>query len=437
MKFASLYFGNFSGYEIEQFNARIRRLGIKSIYCITVNKLDGTTNNVLLEEPNLVLRITDDDQLFFIDDKAIASAKQEFIASYDPVLHKIVTPGFGLLNGKIQFNLEEYELLSFETKYNECMEHPLKVARELARYGYDIRVSTEFEGLTLLEQNELKKIGIDSARQEKIRKHNLLVGTFIDLINSNRFVSITGIEYNEIINWIGKNMDKVIENRNLQDPTTGEDRFVMVIHDEFASPTSVVIRNREALDKMFKPAKYLAKKYSNQKAIDIINQYVDESGILKQKYFNRAISLLKLIDKSDAGEIAEPIMSTITKMYDFVDKFESVKDYKISYDSYRSNIELWTNEYIQQLGIKVNTVYGFEKMQNGIIEILNQLATKQTSKNGIRFTYNKLPDQDSSIVLNRRSVDTLVESMFKLTDSIGRTGNKVKSKHVLLASQSF
>lgn len=437
MKFASLYFGNFSGYEIEQFNARIRRLGIRSIYCITTNNNDGTTNATLLEEPNLVLRITDDDQLFFIDDKAIAASKQEFIASYDPILHKIVTPGFGLLNGKIQFNLEEYELLSFETKYNECMEHPLKVARELSKYGYDITVSTEFEGLTQIEQNELKKIGIDSARQEKIRKHNLLVGTYVDLIRCNNYISIHGIEFNENIAWIGKNTDKIIENRDFHDPDTGDPIYLKIIYDEMTTPNSIVIKNREAFDKMYSIAKYISKKYSTQKAIDIIYQYVDESGILKQKYFNRAIQLLKLIEKSDAGELAEPIMSTLTKMYDFIDKFEVSKDHRISYDVYRNQIDLWTNNYIQDLGLKINTQYGFEKLQNGVVEILNNLATKSTSKNGIRFLYNKLPDQDSTLVLNRRSVDTLVETMFKLTDNVVRNGNKVKSKHVILAAQSF
>ena len=437
MKFASLYFGNFSGYEIEQFNARIRRIGIKSIYCITTNNNDGTTNKNLLEEPNLVLRITDDDQLFFIDDKSIAAAKQEFIASYDPILRRIVTPGFGLLNGKIQFNLEEYELLSFETKYNECMEHPLKVARELAKYGYDISVSTEFEGLTQVEQNELKKIGIDSARQEKIRKHNLLVGTFIDLIKCNRFISVTGIEFNDVIAWIGKNTNKIVEDRNIPNNEKDEEVFLYVEHDLFGTPSGVIIKSREAFDKMYKSAKYLSKKYSEQKSIDIIYQYTDETGILKQKYFNRAIALLKLIDSSDAGELADPIISILGKMYDFVDKFEASKTHKISYDVYRNNTELWTNDYIQQVGIKINTVYGFEKVQNGIIEMLSSLATKQTSKAGIRYTYNKLPDQDSTFVLNRRSVDTLVESMFKITDNVQRNGNKIKSKHVILATQTF
>ena len=60
---------------------------------------------LLPTEPNLLLRITDEDQLFFIDDKSIASAKTEFIATYDPVLHKIVTPGFSLFNGKIPSNI--------------------------------------------------------------------------------------------------------------------------------------------------------------------------------------------------------------------------------------------------------------------------------------------------------------------------------------------
>lgn len=32
--------------------------------------------------------------------------------------------------------------------------------------------------------------------------------------------------------------------------------------------------------------------------------------------------------------------------------------------------------------------------------------------------YNKLPEQDSSLILNRRSIDSLVTNMFKVTENI-------------------
>ncbi|KAA6397253.1 MAG: hypothetical protein EZS28_007220 [Streblomastix strix] len=89
-KFASIYFGPFSGYEIEQFNARIRKTGIRSLYCIATENANGYINEDLLEEPNMVLRLTSDDINNFKDDKEIASAKQEFIAQYDPMNGHIV-----------------------------------------------------------------------------------------------------------------------------------------------------------------------------------------------------------------------------------------------------------------------------------------------------------------------------------------------------------
>ena len=42
----------------------------------------------------------------------------------------------------------------------------------------------------------------------------------------------------------------------------------------------------------------------------------------------------------------------------------------------------------QQLGIRINTKYGFDKIKDGLLEMLSDLATKQQGKNGIRFTYN-------------------------------------------------
>ena len=443
LKFASLYLGNFSGYEIEQFNARIRKTGIKSIYCLHTNTADGTTNEVLLSEPNLLLKITDEDQLFFIDDKSIASAKTEFIATYDPILHKIVTPGFSLFNGKIQFNLEEYELISFENKYNVCMEHPIKVARELARYGYTITVSTEFEGLSLGEQEILKKMGIEAAKQEKVRKHNLMVGTYVDLVKNNTYINKHGLEFNNVIEWIGKHNDKIIEDRELTidittpDGIVTEPCFVKVIFDLFAAPQQVIVRSIEALDKMYKPAKYLINRYSTVKALDIIYKYVDDSGVLKQKNFLRAINLLKLIDSSDANELADPIVKTLEKMYTFIDRFETSNDYRIGYESYQATIDSWVAEYIDMLGIKVNTKYGWEKIRNGIVEMMADLSTRQTSKNGMRFSYNRLPDQDSSNVLNRRSIDSIVSSMFNITETVTETKKQVRDKHVILTPQNF
>lgn len=434
--FASIYLGNFAGYEIEQFNARIRKTGIKAIYCLPTQTLDGKINEMLLDEPNLLLKITDEDKLFFIDDRSIAEAKTEFIATYDPVLKKITTPGFSLFNGKIQFNLEEYELISFENKYNDCMEHPLKIARELSNYGYEIKVSTEFEGLSLHEQEKLKQMGIESAKNEKIRKHNLLVGTYVDLIKHDTYTNEYGLEFTNVIEWIGKNTDKIEEDRELVDDLS-QPAFVNVIFDVFATPQKVLVRNKEAFDKMFRYAKYMTRRYSNVRAIDIIYQYVDPQGILKVKNFQRAVNLLKLIDNSDSNELSEPVSKTIEKIYIFVDKFEAHKDYRIGYETYQAVIDSWTHEYIDMLGIKVNTKYAWDKVRDALTEMLSDISTRQTSKNGIRFVYNKLPDQDSSEVLSRRSVDNIIASMFNVTEAIMDKKQKVREKHITLQKQDF
>lgn len=435
-KFASLYLGNFSGYEIEQFNARIRKTGIKSIYCVTTNNSDGTTNDVLLEEPSLVLRITDDEKLFFLDDKEIANAKTEFLVTYDPVLRRIITPGFSLLNGKFAFNLEEYELVSFENKYSECMQHPIKVARELAKYGYKITVSTEFEGLGLSMQEELKKIGIASAKEEKIRKHNILVGTFLELIDNNTYKNQHGLEFSDVIEFIMKHTDMIQEERDLVDDK-GIPCNLKIDFDIFSTPTAIFVRSKEALEKMIGYARYLIKRYSKTKAKELLLRYVTEEGILEQKKFKRAINLLKLVEASDANELSEPITRTLEKIYEFVDKFDISKDYRVTFDSYRSFLELLTNDYIAMLGIKINTKHAFDKIQDSIVEMIQDVATKSTSSKGIRFTYNRLSDQDSERVINRRSVDTIVQNMFKLTSDLILEKNRIRKKHIILQKQEF
>lgn len=437
-KFASIYLGQFSGYEIEQFNARIRKESIQSIYCVTTQKVDGGIKEELLYEPDLILRITDDEAMQFIDDKALASAKNEFLATYDPILRKITTPGFSILNGRIDFNLEEYELVTFQGKFEICMEHPIKVARELSKYGYEITVSSELEGLGKAEQEIIKKIGIESMQSEKERKHNLLVGTFIDLVRNNNYHNEHGLEFFNLIDWITKNNDKVIEDRDLMDEDDPDKEiFVKPIYDIFATPVEVIVKSKEALEKMIKSAKFLIRRYSDIKAVNIIMQYVDDNGILKLKYFQRAINLLKLIDSSEANELAEPISKALNKMYQFVDKFETERTYRIGYDTFQSQLDTWVNEYVDDLGIKITTKYAYEKIRDGITEMLNDLSTRQTSKNGIKFTYNKLPQQDSTLILNRRSIDSLVTNMFNITENIIESRNRIKDKHIILEQQEF
>ena len=430
LKFASIYFGPFSGYEIEQFNARIRRTGIKSIYCIQTESADGTTNDLLLEEPKLSLRLTEEDVENFTDDKQIASAKQEFIAQYDPVLHKITTPGFGYLNGAIRFNKEEYELVMFEQKFLESMIHPIKVAKELIKYGYKISVSDNYEGLSEAEQEELKKIGIESAREEKVRKHNLLVGTYLDLIDNNYHITDEGLEFHGVIDWIGKHKDLIIEDRTMND-------FVFIDYNIYGTPVQVFVKSKEAFEKMYSSAKYIIGKYSVTKAKELITRYVDDAGILKQKYFIRAINLMKLIDKADSNELSEPMFNTLEKMYTWMDKFHINKGYRISYNTYMADIDAWTNSYIDMLNIKISTVYGFQKIKDNILEMLNDLGTKNTTKEGIRFDYNVLPNEDGSLVKYRKSVDSMIETMFNITNDAVSKNKKPREKHITLQKQEF
>lgn len=428
LKFASLYFGPFSGYEVEQFNARIRKSGIESIYCVQTEKADGTTNDLLIEEPNLVLKLTEEDIEHFLDDKQIAKAKQEFIAQYDPVLHKITTPGFSYFGGMIRFNQEEYELVSFENKFLEAMVHPVKVARELSKYGYEITISDCYEGLSLEEQQNLKKIGMESAKNEKIRKHSLLVGTFIELVKLNNFVNDNGVEFNNFIDWLLKHKDVIVEDRNLE-------QFVKVGDCVFNNPQEVFVKSREAFDDMCGPAKFVCSKYSVTKALDIINKYVDENGILKKKSFQRAIRLMKLIENADSNSLSEPMFKTLEKIYDWLDKFSYNKRYRISYATYQADVDAWTSSYVDMIDAKNITNYGYQKIKDSIIEMLHDVASRNTSKEGIRFDYNKLPDEDGTLVKYKKSVDMMVESMFKLTLETTASNKKARTKHIILSQQ--
>ena len=169
----------------------------------------------------------------------------------------------------------------------------------------------------------------------------------------------------------------------------------------------------------------------------IILQYVDDAGILKQKQFKRAINLLKLLDKSESNDLSEPVFKSIEKIYDWVDKFMMNKSFRVSYNSYQATLDQWTNEYIDTLGIKVASTYGFEKIRDSLVEMLNDIALKNTSKDGIRFEYNKLPDQDGALSKYRKSIDTMIENMFSITSEVVSSSKRVRQNHIVLTEQSF
>lgn len=431
--FAVLYCGNWSGFEIEQFNSRIRRQDIKSYYFVKTIDNAGHFDELLYEEPKFQLRLTKEDIANFKDDKAVAEKKQEFIAQYDPVLHTITTPGFSTISGQIRFNQEEYELTNFENKYSECYQHPLRVASTLAKYGYEIVVSTQFDGLDADLQHELKQVGIDSAKEEKMLKNDLLIGTFKDLININKYVSEeTALEFNNTIEYIIKNSFSVVEDRDMMDC------YVKVVFNPFAQPEKVFVRSKVALDKMLRPAHYLVQRYSTNKCMDIIDQYIDTNGLLRKKNFMRAINLLKLVEAHGNNELSAGVEKCIEEIYDYVDKFVIDSNLKVSYSSHMNFLDNLTNNYISYLGLTIRTRYGFDKLRDSVVEIFRDIAVTERSGKDVKFRYNKLPDQDSYNIINRRSVDILIEKMFAITnDIVTESRINPKERHIELETQSF
>lgn len=431
--FAVLYCGNWSGFEIEQFNSRIRRQDIKSYYFVKTIDNAGHFDELLYEEPKFQLRLTKEDIANFKDDKAVAEKKQEFIAQYDPVLHTITTPGFSTISGQIRFNQEEYELTNFENKYSECYQHPLRVASTLAKYGYEIKVSTQFDGLDADLQHELKQVGIDSAKEEKMLKNDLLIGTFKDLININKYVSEeTALEFNNTIEYIIKNSFSVVEDRDMMDC------YVKVVFNPFAQPEKVFVRSKVALDKMLRPAHYLVQRYSTNKCMDIIDQYIDTKGLLRKKNFMRAINLLKLVEAHGNNELSAGVEKCIEEIYDYVDKFVIDSNLKVSYSSHMNFLDNLTNNYISYLGLTIRTRYGFDKLRDSVVEIFRDIAVTERSGKDVKFRYNKLPDQDSYNIINRRSVDILIEKMFAITnDIVTESRINPKERHIELETQSF
>lgn len=423
-KFATLFLGEFSGFEVEQFVSRLRKIAIESHIFIATTNAQGEFLPKFMEEPNLLLRITDDDKANFIDDKQIAKSKQEFIAQYDPILFKISTPGFSIFQGKIQFSLEEYELCNFENKYLEVMSHPIKISRALAQYGYNVTVSTQISDMSLGEQKLLKKIGAESSAIEKVRKHTLFIETYRDLIRNNSHTNFNGIEVNNVIDWIIKNPKEIKEDRVME-------KHVVIDYTIFGQPLKATVKSFEYLNKVLRYAKYLSERYTKFRALHFIDDFINEDGVLNMGEFEKKIRLLKLKDKSDRGELSEAIDEVINKIHFFIDTFEINSTKGLSRQNLDATIEQWVYDYLDLIGVSLNTKYGFDKVRDSVVEMLNTLGTKYKSKMGIRYRYNKVQETDgaNSII----SIDKQVTSLFKLERSLTNDlkRSKFEAKHIM------
>ena len=60
---------------------------------------------------------------------------------------------------------------------------------------------------------------------------------------------------------------------------------------------------------------------------------------------------------------------------------------------------------------------------------MSNLAEKNTSKSGIRFDYIVLPEQNSSELLNKQTVDTMITNMFNVTQKLHTSRGISKKKH--------
>jgi hypothetical protein len=145
------------------------------------------------------------------------------------------------------------------------------------------------------------------------------------------------------------------------------------------------------------------------------------------------------INTPDTEIITNPDKNGAFKIGDNdTDKFIVDENYLVSYSSYMTYIDNLTNDYIAFLGMNIRTRYGYDKIRESILEIFKDITVPEKHGKNIRFKYNKMPEQDSASIINRRSVDILIEKMFAVTnDVISSSKLKLRENHIILEPQKF
>ena len=414
--FYIMYYGHFAGYEIEQFNSRVRKTDINAHYFIKTLDGDGCLMTELIEEPKVRLNLTEDDIIKFNDDKQISTKKEEFVAVYDPILERISTPGFNIVGEKVKFNKEEYELINFESKYDEANQHPLKITRILSMYGYDITVSNTLNMLNKDEKEKLSQIGRNFALQERQYKHSLIYGTFRDLVENNTVIladvggiMIKDIAKNTYKRSLSKDLDKieVIEDRDM-------DCYVKFNTDVMGNITEMTLKSKEAYQNIISNTIYILSKYNETSAIRFFEEFIREDGTIKLAELDRRIRLLKLLDKYSENDLSVHINHVLNDAMDFVDKFHNNPDFFISHKEYKTWLDKLVDNYIGYIQADIKTDYGYEKVKKQIYELISSLVSKKSTRNKIRLSYTKMIEPDSNDEIDRKSLDHQMSRLFEL-----------------------
>lgn len=405
--FECIYDASFAGYEIEQFNCRLRNIDIHSKVYIPIYDGEGNILPNLLNYSDFSIKMSREDRDLLRDYVDISKKKLELSVSYDPITNRIFTPGFRIENGQIVFKLEEHELTMFEERFLDTMRSPYFIAYQLAEYGYDI-IITDSDVIDKKLTNELIKVGLENAKIESQIKNEIAISTFEWLMDNDNYQNSFGMEYPNLVNRIWKESIEIDEDPNI--------KHIEVKETIIGEVEKLTVPDRRIFDEQLSIALRFLSLYSVDTAKYIYQQCIKSSGKINKAEISRYMRLMQLVKMEERASLGKEIYALIQYMYSYMDIFTKDPNHYTSIDEHELRVDYCTQLYLNELGLGLRSQKMLKRYRDEVAELINVLCTKTRSENGIRLDFRLLPTPDNATRQKLKQYDSILKQMFEISD---------------------
>lgn len=405
--FECIYDASFAGYEIEQFNCRLRNVDIHSKIYIPLYDGEGNIMPNLLNYSDFSIKMSREDRDLLRDYVDISKKKLELSVSYDPITNRIFTPGFRIENGQIVFKLEEHELTMFEERFLDTMRSPYFIAFQLAEYGYNIQI-TDSDTIDKKLTNELIKVGLENAKIESQIKNEIAINTFEWLMDNDSYQNSFGMEYPNLVNRIWKESIEIDEDPNLDK--------IQVTETMIGEVEKLTVPDRRIFDEQLSIALRFLSLYSVETAKYIYQQCIRSSGKINKAEISRYMRLMQLVKMEERAALGKEIYSLIQYMYSYMDCFTADPNYYVPVDEHELRVDYCTQLYLSELGLGLRSQKMLKRYRDEVGELINVLCTKTRSELGIRLDFRLLPTPDNATRRKLKQYDSILKKMFEISD---------------------
>lgn len=405
--FECIYDSSFAGYEIEQFNCRLRNVDIISRVYIPLYNAENDIMKNLLNYSDFSIKMNREDRDLMRDYVDISKKKLELSVSYDPITNRIFTPGFRIENGQIVFKLEEHELTMFEERFLETMRSPYFIAYSLAEYGYTIRI-VDSNVIDKKLTNELIKVGLENAKIESQIKNDLGIYTFEWLMDNDNYLNSFGMEYPNLVNRIWKEGITIDEDPN--------NKGINIEESMIGEVAKIIVPDRRIFDEQLAVASRFLSLYSMETSKFIYQQCIKKSGKINKSEVSRYMRLMQLVKMEERGNLGNEIYETIKFMYEYIDPFLKDEQYGVATEEHQLRIDFCTQLYLRELQLDLRSQKMTKKYRDEVSELMNVICTKYVVNGLIHLDFRLLPTPDNSTRKKLKEYDSILKQMFEISD---------------------